>query len=463
MDLDRLHRNLDDPAEAEAWLRPWGLADTARAHGNLLRIARNGVTLDLLAVMCEQLADELPRSSDADMALNNLERFVAAARNPLSLASLFERDREALPILLQIFATSQHLSDVLITDGESYDLLRITEGQPVAREPLVNEFRADVVRLADDEPMVTAAIRRFKRRETLRVAYGDIIRNQPLNTVTRQISYVADAIVEAALAAASKRLASRSGAARLAAGDSGRFVVLALGKLGGVELNYSSDIDLLFLYDCPRGADVSQQHHLGEYYNRLVRDVVKLLTEATELGAAYRVDLRLRPSGKAGPMATNYDAAVHYYDTMGRTWERQAMVKARPIAGDLALGKEFLAQLEPWIYRRYLSRADITGIKALKRRIEQRTHAEGAAAQHVKTGHGGIRDIEFVIQFLQLLNGGDLPDLRTGNTLEAITQLANCGCLTDQERAILEDNYGFLRKIEHRLQIMFDLQTHLMP
>ncbi len=463
MDLDRLHRYLDDSAEADIWLRSWGLADTARAHGNLQRIAQHGVTLDLMGVMCEQLAEELPRSSDADMALNNLERFVAAAHNPLSLVSLFERDRDSLPILLQIFATSQHLSDVLITDSESYDLLRITEGQPVAREPLVNEFRADVMRLADDEAMVTAAIRRFKRRETLRVAYGDIIRNQPLDTVTRQISYVADAIVEAALAAATKRMANRSGALRLAAADPGRFVVLALGKLGGVELNYSSDIDLIFLYESPRGAGVNLQHSLTEYYNRLVRDVLKYLAEATELGAAYRVDLRLRPCGKAGPMATNYEAALHYYDTMGRTWERQAMVKARPIAGDLALAREFLNQLEPWIYRRYLSRADITGIKALKRRIEHRTHADGAAAQHVKTGHGGIRDIEFVIQFLQLLNGGDLPDLRTGNTLEAITQLEKCGCLTDQERAILQDNYGFLRKIEHRLQIMFDLQTHLLP
>ncbi|HEX3726112.1 MAG TPA: glutamate-ammonia-ligase adenylyltransferase, partial [Pirellulales bacterium] len=122
----------------------------------------------------------------------------------------------------------------------------------------------------------------------------------------------------------------------------------------------------------------------------------------------------------------------------GRTWERQALVKARAIAGDLDFGRAFLAELEPWIYRRYLSRADITGIKALKRRIEQRTRSEGNDAHNVKTGHGGIRDIEFVIQFLQLLNGGDLPALRTTNTLAAISHLEKCGCLTDQERAILE-------------------------
>ena len=463
MEVEVLHRYLDEPAEAAPWLAAWGLADPVRAHGNLVRIATSGVTLDLLAVICDQLAEQLPRSSDPDMALNNLERFVGAARNALSLASLFERDREALPILLQIFATSQHLSDVLITDSESYDLLRITEGQPVARESLVAEFRADVLRLANDEAMVSAAIRRFKRRETLRVAYGDIIRGQPLSTVTRQISYVADAIVEAAVGAAQRRLANRSGGPRLPGGDPGRFVVLAMGKLGGVELNYSSDIDLIFLYGPPRGADQVRQQAYGEYYDRLVREVLKLLTEATELGAAYRVDLRLRPGGKAGPMATAADAALHYYDVSGRTWERQALVKARPIAGELEFGHEFLSDLEPWIYRRYLSRADITGIKALKRRIEQRTRQEGADFHNVKTGHGGIRDIEFVIQFLQLLNGGDLPALRTGNTLEAILQLEHCGCLTDQERAILEENYAFLRKIEHRLQIMYDLQTHLLP
>jgi glutamate-ammonia-ligase adenylyltransferase len=463
MRIDQLHRYLDEPAEADEWLHLLGFADVARAHGNLVRIATSGVTLDLLAVMCDQLAEHLPRSSDPDRALNNLERFVAAARNPLSLGSLFERDREALPILLQIFATSQHLSDVLITDNESYDLLRITEGQPVSRESIVDELCAEISKLADDESAVSAALRRFKRRETLRVAYGDIIRGQPLDTVTRQISFVADAIVEAAVRAARDKLDSRRGALRASARDSARFVVLALGKLGGTELNYSSDVDLVFLYDVGRGADLARQQSAGEYYDRLVREVVKLLAETTELGAAYRVDLRLRPAGNAGPMAVSYDAALRYYDTAGRTWERQALVKARAIAGDLELGREFLEQLEPWIYRQYLSRADITGIKALKRRIEERTRREGANAHNVKTGHGGIRDIEFVIQFLQLLNGGDLPALRSGNTLEAIVRLERCGCLTDQERTILEANYAFLRKIEHRLQIMFDLQTHLLP
>jgi [glutamine synthetase] adenylyltransferase / [glutamine synthetase]-adenylyl-L-tyrosine phosphorylase len=462
MDIAALHRYLDHPTEAAGWLARWKLDDVDRGHGNLVRMATSGITLDLLATICDQLTEQLPRLSDPDMALNNLDRFITATRNPLSLASLFERDQEALPILLQIFSTSQYLSDLLITDSESYDLLRMTEGQPVSRETLVNELGSEVAALAE-ESVIVAALRRFKRRETLRISYGDIVRGQRLDVVARQISHLADAILEASVSSARRVLEQKRGVPRTPQGDPARFVVLAMGKLGGVELNYSSDIDLIFLYDQDGSTDGPRPMSNREFFDRLARDVVRLLTEPTELGIAYRVDLRLRPEGERGPVVISLESAMHYYDVLGRTWERQAFVKARPVAGDLELGEEFLKQLEPWIYRRYLSRADITGIKALKRRIEQRTAREGADSLNVKTGHGGIRDIEFVIQFLQLLNGGDLPQLRTGNTLAAIVQLENGGCLTHQERTILEENYAFLRKIEHRLQIMFDLQTHLLP
>ena len=195
MDIGRLHRYLDHPAEAESWLQSWGLENAPRAHANLVNIATAGVTLDLLAVICDQLAEHLPRSSNPDMALNNLDRFVQASRSPLAIGSLFERDREALGILLQIMATSQYLSDLLVLDPGGYDLLRITEGQPVARDVLVEELAAEVAALDDDHAVMTA-LRRYKRRETLRISYGDIIRGQKLATVTAQISYLADAIVE---------------------------------------------------------------------------------------------------------------------------------------------------------------------------------------------------------------------------------------------------------------------------
>src|SRR5262249_50349469 len=147
----------------------------------------------------------------------------------------------------------------------------------------------------------------------------------------------------------------------------------------------------------------------------------------------------------------------------GRTWERQALIKVRPVAGDLQLGQEFLQSIEPYVYRKYLSFAEINGIKALKRRIEQKAGQAGVSDREVKTGHGGIRDVEFTIQFLQLLNGGDLPEVRQRNTLLAMQALERVGCFTAQEYHILDDAYRFLRKTEHRLQLLFDLQTHELP
>ncbi|NLS95160.1 MAG: bifunctional [glutamate--ammonia ligase]-adenylyl-L-tyrosine phosphorylase/[glutamate--ammonia-ligase] adenylyltransferase [Planctomycetaceae bacterium] len=462
MQLDLLRSYLDDFKQAEAWLRSLKLENPKRAHGNLVRMATGGITLDLLAAICGQLQVRLPLCADPDMALNNLDRFVSAARNPLSLGALFERDPESLATLLQILSTSQHLADYLAADPEAYDLLRLTEGEAVARDRLVDDLVSEVEAL-DHERSVLRALRRFKRRETLRIAYGDIIREQPLRTVTTQISFLADAILEAALRAAWQKTADRRGTPQGVNGEPARFVVLALGKLGGTELNYSSDIDLMFLYDVDGRTVGKRTFSNQEFFEQLARELVRMLTDASEMGAAYRVDLRLRPEGDHGPACISVENALRYYDLRGRTWERQAFIKARPVAGDLALGQEFLGRMRPWIYRRYLSTADINGIRALKRRIERRAQCEGAGARDLKCGHGGIRDIEFVIQFLQLLNGADAPKIRTGNTLEAISRLTEMGCLTDQEGSLLAENYAFLRKIEHRLQIMFDLQTHMAP
>src|SRR5262249_39022897 len=172
---------------------------------------------------------------------------------------------------------------------------------------------------------------------------------------------------------------------------------------------------------------------LEEYYARVVGEVVRLLSLHAELGQTYRVDLRLRPEGQRGPLARSLASTLSYYDALGRTWERQALIKLRPVAGDLALGEEFLNSIESFVYSRYLGFAEINEIKALKRRIEQKAHRGGAGDSEVKTGRGGIRDIEFAIQFLQLLNGGDLPGLRERNTLKAMQALEAAGCLTATE------------------------------
>jgi glutamate-ammonia-ligase adenylyltransferase len=462
LDIDRLRTCLDDADAAELWLRSLCVANLQAAHANFTRMANYGVTLDLLTQISEQFAAAAPSLADPDMAINNLERFIAASRNPMATAALFERDPDALPNLLQIFTTSQYLSDLLVADEEAYDLLRMTEGEPVSRATLVDELTSEV-RALGNYTEVLASLRRYKRRETLRIAYGDIVRNQPVETVARQISYLADTIVEAALDFARRHLEPQYGRPLRADGEQSRFVVLALGKLGGTELNYSSDIDLIFVYEQDGQTDARRTVSNQEYFERLSKELIRLLTEPTDLGVAYRVDLRLRPEGSRAPLCLSFDSTLSYYDVKGRTWERQAFVKARPIAGDRALGSELLARLDPWIYRKYLSLADITGIKSLKRRIEDRAEREGGEVRNVKTGRGGIRDIEFAIQFLQLLNGGALPEVRTGNTLDAIARLEKAGSLTPDERTKLEDNYNMLRKLEHRLQIMFDLKTHLLP
>ena len=391
------------------------------------------IPVDLLESLGQQLAMLMPDAIDADMVLNNLERFLDSSRSRLATLALFERDPTSLPVLLTLFGSSQYLSDLLVRDAEAYDALRLTEGQPIARDALFEEICGETSDYQDDQRF-SAAIRRFKRRELLRIAYGDLVANQNIPVVTRQLSYVADAVVEATVQfvwrtlekklgrplAAIDEPADATSEAQARYGDPGhsptarsRFVVLALGKLGGNELNYSSDIDLIFVYE----SDL--QTHRGKpnqaFFDRMARELTRLITEHVAGGPAYRVDWRLRPEGKQGPLTVSWRRAINYYENKGRSWERQAFVKARPIAGDLVFGHSLLQQLNPWIYQKRWSRIEIESMNALKRKIERRAKLEGEETNNVKTGFGGIRDIEFTIQFLQLLNGAARPDVQTTN------------------------------------------------
>jgi glutamate-ammonia-ligase adenylyltransferase len=318
---------------------------------------------------------------------------------------------------------------------------------------------------AQEDANVLKAFRKFRQKHVLRIGTNDIIRDRPLEEITRDISRVADTALEVALTAALRTISRRFGQPYTSADEPARCVILAFGKLGGKELNYSSDIDLMFLFDqdgATRGPGVT---HTGndDYFARVAAEVVRLLGTHTNRGQAYRVDLRLRPEGHRGPLARSLASTLAYYDRMGRTWERQALIKVRPVAGDMKLGEEFLKAIEPFVYRKYLSAAEINEIKAIKRRIEYKSGKAGESETDVKTGRGGIRDVEFTIQYLQLHNGGDLPEIRQRGTFKAMQALARHGCLTDPEYRGLDDTYRFLRKVEHRLQLMFDHQTHSLP
>jgi glutamate-ammonia-ligase adenylyltransferase len=396
------------------------------------------------------------------MALSNLERFVAASRRPAATARALAENPRTTEVLVQLFSTSQHFSELMIRDPALLDWLQ-REAVPRDREALVKDLWAEL-QDAHDEEAEQLVIRRFRQREMLRIGYADIVRGLPLEVTALDLSFLAEACVEGACRLARRRAEARHGLPRGRDGRPARFVVLALGKLGGGELNYSSDIDLLFLYDdegqCAGGPRPISN---AEFFARMGRDLVRLLAEHTALGQAYRVDMRLRPDGHQGALARSLAATLGYYETAGRTWERQALIKCRGIAGDLELGRMFQAAIAPFVYRRYLSGAEIGEIKAMKRRIEERTLSAGTAEIEVKTGKGGIRDVEFVVQFLQLLHGGQSAQVRHCNTLTAISRLEQVGCLTAEERSYMEDTYRFLRRLEHRLQIMFDRQTHQMP
>ncbi len=461
--LDQLRSCLDSLAAARPVLHGWNLRDPERGWRNLTHLA-SSLALDQLRELCGPLSRLLPRCPDPDMALNNLERFLANPTAAEQLPVLLESRARTLEILLQLFGTSQSFSDLLSYNPDYLDMLRV----PLRRSPSLGELRglleAEVAGAFEDSA-VLRAFRRYRQRQLLRIGTNDIIRERPLEEVTRDLSRVADAALEVALGLALRLVGKRFGEPVNAAGEPVACVVLAFGKHGAEELNYSSDIDLLFVYAEEGTTHGKRVTSIGndEFFARVVGEVVRLLSAHTDRGQAYRVDLRLRPEGARGPLARSLASTLAYYDSLGRTWERQALIKVRAVAGDLGLGNRFLQAIEPFVYRKYLSFAEINEIKVLKRKIEQKTSRDGATDREVKTGHGGIRDIEFTIQFLQLLNGGDLPEVRQRNTLLAIQALERVGCLTDQEYRVLDDAYRFLRKTEHRLQLLFDLQTHQLP
>ncbi len=460
MNSDRLQRLLDDPELARLWLAGLGVRDLERSVRDLRDLAARTTRRELLSKLLERLEELLPACPDPGMAFSNIERFLATEGPEGEILSFLTEHPRHLEVVVQLFSTSQHFTEMMIRDPMLLSWLR--RGADRRDRAALVAALWDQVKTLDDHAG-RLALRRFRRQELLRIGYNDIVRGIPLETTTLDLSHLADACVECAYRMARNIVETRCGEAVARDGHPARFVVLALGKLGGEELNYSSDIDLVFLYDEEGETTGPRVVDLAEFFGRLGGEIVRLLSDHTEFGIAYRVDMRLRPDGEQGALARPLDATLGYYETSGRTWERQALIKCRPIAGDLELGRTFLRAIEPFVYRRYLSASEIAEIKAIKRRIEHRTQSAGAAESEVKTGRGGIRDVEFVVQFLQLLHGGEYPEVRHHNTLEALSRLEHLGCLSGQERDIMEDTYRFLRRVEHRLQTMFDLQTHELP
>jgi len=403
----------------------------------------------------------LPKAADADLALQQLERLLHTPHGLAQLPELLASNARGLESVLQLLAVSQFFADTLVTYPDGFDWLRKPQRNPTT-DVLSAQLKADLDRCTDDAA-VLRAFRRFRHLNMLRIGVNDLIRERPLEEVTRELARVADACLKNALAVALRTVTRKHGAPLAPGGKPARVAAFAFGKLGGDELNYSSDIDLMFVYDHDGETSKANGTTNMESFGKVVAELVRLLSTITDRGFAYRVDLRLRPEGKSGPLARSLASTLSYYDSRGRTWERQALIKLRAVAGDRELRQEVMAALEPFVYRKYFSFSEINEVKALKRRMEQHSTKTGIDGSDVKTGRGGIRDIEYTVQFLQLLNGGELPAVRQRNTLLALEALEIAGCLHGQETYLLADAYRFLRKIEHRLQLLFDWQTHKLP
>ena len=322
-------------------------------------------------------------------------------------------------------------------------------------------------RLSDPAIDVAGAMRvlRLARQEVaLLVALADLGGVWALDHVTEALTRFADLAVAGALTCL-LRDASRTGKVRPDTGpDTCGLVVLALGKGGARELNYSSDIDLVVLFD-PQAAALAETTIAAPFYVRLTQHLARMLQERTQDGFVLRVDLRLRPDPASTAVAVSLPSAFSYYETLGQNWERAAFIKARPVAGDMALGARFLADLAPFIWRKYFDFGAIADIHAMKRQIHAVRGQEtiAIAGHNIKLGRGGIREIEFFVQTQQLIFGGRRPALRGTQTCAMLTALAADGWIDDASVDDLSAAYRFLRTIEHRLQMVDDQQTQRLP
>lgn len=411
--------------------------------------------------------------------MSTLEEKIAAGPDPDTARLRLEHLREAgaaIPsegdgaaLLAALLASGSYLSDLLSCDPERLGRL-LADPWLHQEKPRALVFREVEAACASARslPDLQRALRRHARGEMLRLGAREIgagIRAHALTApehgltleVAHELAALADACLETAVGFCEAELQDGFGAPTCADSAPG-FSVIAMGKLGGDELNFSSDIDILYIYASDDGQAGSLSLH--EYYSRLSKAVTRALGDVTGEGIVFRTDLRLRPEGQSGAICNSLSAAESYYETFGRTWERQALVRARHAAGAAWLGEAFLKTVEPFVFRRTTSASTIDDVRSLRRMF---VAAAEEGAWNVKLGKGGIRDVELVAQVLQLLYGGRRRDLRERTTLPALNKLGLAGLLTGQETRVLAEAYRFWRRVEHRLQLEEGRQTHVLP
>ncbi len=432
-------------------LAPVGFANWQSAYRCLQRTANHTPQArPALAEGLPSLLIALSSVATPDRALVSFERFVQSADNPTELLRYLSGNPRGFEILFTLFTGSQFLTEILLRHPKYFEQLidhrRLAQPKEMVQlqqeaQTVINPFIENDQKPADAAPALDA-LRRFQRRELLRIGTCDLLGLLDLLTVTTQLSHLADTLVEACITLAAHQTQT----------DPHGFTVIAMGKLGGGEINYSSDIDLLFLADSEADA-----------YRRLGQQLIDALAKVTGEGFLYRVDMRLRPWGRVGALVYSIKAHIDYLQKHAGLWERQALLKARPIAGNMSVGQEFLRQARPIILNTS-GEAVRVEIHKIKQRIEEQLRKRGRGWGEIKLGQGSIRDIEFVTQYLQLVQGGQpKSQSHSPNTLRALAHLSATDFLSTDEYRVLADGYVFLRTVEHHLQLMHYRQTHTLP
>ena len=436
-----------DEAAAE-WLHGLPLSAPGDSAEWLGRILACGIPPDLLDQLRRWLRDEFTRIDDVDGAIREFGRFVLASRSPTALLALFQRDPTALPSLLQMLTAGPGFASQLIADPESFDLLRASDGEPAPRHFLVDELSAELRHIAVTG-RAAEAIHHFVRREVLRIAYGECVRGISPDVTGQQLTSVAEAALEAALAFALRRIGEAVGFPDRLDGSTPRFAILGLEDLGGGELGYHSRLPVLVLCD---QIDRGNQGHVA-FYEAVVTELVSLLGAGGDHPATYSLDL-VSHAGPAERRVRSLGEAIIDYESANRVWQRLSLIKARVVAGSVTLGQTFLQRLAARVYRARLSGTDLGEIRTLRRKLERRAARGEAPGGDVDHDPGGRRDVELTVQFLQLLHGHDLPQARCPNTLDAIIALEQAGCVTHQEAALLGENYARLSRLGHHLSMI---------
>ena len=378
-------------------------------------------------------------------------------------AKLIARDERVRALLAGAFSGSHHLAALALRDPPL--LADCLSRDPDTHLAQACAELASSMEASSSLKEALSLLRRFKRRLALLVGLADLGHVWSTDATLAAMSRGAQAVVVEGVRFLLRQ--AREGGQLLPTTDASAthgYFVIGMGKLGGFELNYSSDIDIIVVFDAAR-AGLAPSIEAQAFFVRLTRDLLRLLQEHTADGYAFRTDLRLRPDPGATQIALSKDAALTYYESFGQNWERAALIKARVVAGDVEAGGAFLRELAPFVWRKYLDFAAIADIHAMKRRVHAfKGHGAIAVAGHdIKLGRGGIRDIEFFAQTHQLIAGGRHPELRTKGTVETLERLAEGGWISTQAVQDLSRAYRFLRRVENRLQMIADQQTHLLP